>query len=78
MFWWYAAGGNKGKRLEERKRKFFRVLVFVWPFGSLAAWLWLRSLEWLLPLNQRGCPGNRVVVARHRELVYHPESSAVR
>lgn len=40
--------------------------------------LWLGSLKQLFPLTQCGCPGNRVVVARHREQAHHPESLAVK
>lgn len=70
---------SKDSRSEARGEEEKGVLVFVlWVFGYLAAWLWLRSLEWLLPLNQRGYPGNRVAVARHREPAYHPEPMAVR
>ena len=43
-----------------RKRKKKKLLFLaVWP-----AQFWLRSLKQLLPLNQCGCPGNRIVVAK--------------
>lgn len=64
----WVAGKAGGKEAE----KGFLLLGL---FGCLIAQLWLRSLKQLLPLNHCGCPGDRMVVARHRGPIDHPESS---
>lgn len=58
-----------GDRERERKKR-----VFWGRFGWLGlAW----ELETALLLNQFGCPGDRVAVARHRERAHHPGPLAV-
>lgn len=60
-------GADKARREEEK-------IFFFWLLGCSAL---AQELEGAFATESVGCPGNKMVVARHREPVYHPESSAV-